>query len=193
MAAWIVLEGRSVNLPAPLPTCSPRASSSTPDARIRWLVDHFYSEVVRAARQFGISGTDAEDVAQRVFLLASRKLDQILPGSERAFLFGTAIRVAGDVRRSAVVRREIVHEEIDPSQTGANTDSIVDQLKAREMLDQLIESMPEDLRPVFILYEMEEMTAAQISSALNLPAGTVASRLRRSREWFQRAVTSLTG
>jgi len=48
-----------------------------------------------------------------------------------------------------------------------------------------------DLRTVFVLYELEEMTMAEIATTLELPPGTVASRLRRGREAFQTAVARL--
>jgi RNA polymerase sigma-70 factor (ECF subfamily) len=43
-----------------------------------------------------------------------------------------------------------------------------------------------DLRAVFVLFELEEMPTAEIAEALELPTGTVASRLRRAREEFRR-------
>ncbi|MGC4070580.1 MAG: sigma factor-like helix-turn-helix DNA-binding protein [Polyangiaceae bacterium] len=51
--------------------------------------------------------------------------------------------------------------------------------------------MPEELRAVFALYELEEVTMAKIAQLLDIPPGTVASRLRRAREWFTRAVSEL--
>jgi RNA polymerase sigma-70 factor (ECF subfamily) len=53
------------------------------------------------------------------------------------------------------------------------------------VLDALLEAMPFDLRSVFVLYEIEEMTMADIARTLGVPAGTVASRLRRARETFE--------
>jgi RNA polymerase sigma-70 factor (ECF subfamily) len=47
-----------------------------------------------------------------------------------------------------------------------------------------------DLRTVFILYEVEEMTMAEIATVLQIPPGTVASRLRRAREDFLARVRS---
>jgi RNA polymerase sigma-70 factor (ECF subfamily) len=157
------------------------------DSRVSKLVECYYEDVLRTARKFGVSANDVEDVAQKVFILASRKLNQIELGSERSFLYGTTIRVAGDLVRSAVVRREIAQDDIDPIQTGHNLDSIVDQFHARAALDHLLSTMPDELRSVFVLYEVEELTMAQISELLRLPTGTVASRLRRSREWFAEA------
>jgi RNA polymerase sigma-70 factor (ECF subfamily) len=43
-----------------------------------------------------------------------------------------------------------------------------------------------ELRAVFVLYELEDFTMAEIARTLELPPGTVASRLRRARETFER-------
>jgi RNA polymerase sigma-70 factor (ECF subfamily) len=48
--------------------------------------------------------------------------------------------------------------------------------------------LPDDTRPVFVLYELEGLTMDEIAACLEVPAGTVASRLRRAREAFQAAV-----
>jgi RNA polymerase sigma-70 factor (ECF subfamily) len=45
--------------------------------------------------------------------------------------------------------------------------------------------MPIELRVVFVLFELEEMTTAEIATLLEIPSGTVASRLRRARETFE--------
>jgi RNA polymerase sigma-70 factor (ECF subfamily) len=45
--------------------------------------------------------------------------------------------------------------------------------------------MPIDLRTVFVLFEIEEITMAEIAALTGLPSGTVASRLRRAREEFR--------
>jgi RNA polymerase sigma-70 factor (ECF subfamily) len=51
--------------------------------------------------------------------------------------------------------------------------------------------MPSELRAVFTLYEIEEMTMIEIAQVLDLPQGTVASRLRRAREQFEARVDRL--
>jgi RNA polymerase sigma-70 factor (ECF subfamily) len=48
--------------------------------------------------------------------------------------------------------------------------------------------MPVELRLVFVLYEIEEMTTPAIAAAIGVPVGTVASRLRRARESFRAIV-----
>jgi RNA polymerase sigma-70 factor (ECF subfamily) len=49
--------------------------------------------------------------------------------------------------------------------------------------------MPDDLREVFVLFEIEEISIQDIAVTLDIPIGTVGSRLRRARQAFQQAVT----
>jgi RNA polymerase sigma-70 factor (ECF subfamily) len=52
--------------------------------------------------------------------------------------------------------------------------------------------MPMNLRQVFVLFELEELTTAEISSVLNVPKGTASSRLRRAREVFREIVLRIS-
>src|SRR5262245_28116714 len=73
--------------------CEPtldRRSSSSPDAdarsvRLRALMDRHFDFVWRSARRLGLAPADADDVAQDVFIVAARRLDEIDPDRERAF------------------------------------------------------------------------------------------------------------
>jgi RNA polymerase sigma-70 factor (ECF subfamily) len=51
--------------------------------------------------------------------------------------------------------------------------------------------MPEELRVVFVLYELEELSTPEIAELCELPLGTAASRLRRAREDFEQRVARL--
>jgi RNA polymerase sigma-70 factor (ECF subfamily) len=52
--------------------------------------------------------------------------------------------------------------------------------------------LPMDLRAVFVLFELEELTMMEIATMSDIPPGTVASRLRRARQAFQEAVRTMT-
>ena len=54
----------------------------------------------RLLRRLGVSREKADDASQNVFLVATERVDSIKLGSERAFLFGTALRVARSQHRS---------------------------------------------------------------------------------------------
>src|SRR5438552_2214196 len=70
------------------------------EARLRLLMAAHFDFVWRSLRRLGLLDAEADDGAQEVFLVASRKLAQINTGSERQFLFATAVRVASTRRRS---------------------------------------------------------------------------------------------
>jgi len=134
----------------------------------------------------GLTEAEADDAAQQVFIVASKRLADILPGRERAFLFTTAIHLGRKSMRSRARRREDGDDAlVERRDSVPGMEDLLDQKRARELLDDLLDSMGEDLRIVFVLYEIEELTMAEIAALLELPPGTVASRLRRARAEFQ--------
>jgi RNA polymerase sigma-70 factor, ECF subfamily len=171
---------------AEVESADPPLGGGNPDLRCRVLVELHLRFIWRALRRLGIPNTELPDASQQVFTIAARKIAAIREGSERAFLYQTAVRVASDLRRSLRRRREDGDETLDDhADEGDGPDELADRARARAMLDAALGRMPMDLRSVFVLFELEEITMAEIASLLQLPMGTVASRLRRARELFQ--------
>jgi RNA polymerase sigma-70 factor, ECF subfamily len=157
------------------------------------LVRAEFRYIWRLLRRLGLSATDADDAAQQVFLAASSRFADMLPGRERAFLYGTALNVASKWRRAA--RRE--HGDADGPEdpmvdSSEPADELVDRRRARETLDDILALMPLELRAVLVLYEIEGQTAAEIAEITGLARGTVASRLRRAREEFSEHVKRIS-
>ena len=104
-------------------------------------------------------------------------------------MFGCAQNEAAHFRRGLARKREVsdnlVPERSDPTE---QPDQLIEQKRYREMLDCILERIDPACRSVFVLYSIEEMTMAEIASLLELPPGTVASRLRRARELFKAEV-----
>ena len=170
----------------------PGQCSRSANARLRALVAEHFDFIWRSMRRIGVPSTDVDDCVQQVFWVAARKLTLIDEGSERAFLFSTALRVASDARRTRTRRREVPEEDNDQYCDPAPApDELVDQRRARVMLEEVLSAMPMDLRAVFVLFELEEMSTNAISALLEIPGGTVASRLRRAREEFHGLVGRL--
>lgn len=159
--------------------------SATQVARIKRIVVEHHSFVWRSLVRLGVPRADAEDAVQQVFMVTTRRIDDIAHESERSFLYGVAIRVASRSRRTHARRREVLGdagpERVD---TAARPDDLIDRAEARRLLDEILESMPLDLRVVFTLFELEQITMADIAALIEVPQGTVASRLRRAREHF---------
>ena len=172
---------------AGLPTESDRAAAAA--SRLRAIVDQHYSFLWRTLRYLGIPDDVIDDCAQQVLCILARRLADVVPGAEMSFLFSTAVRVASEARRAARRRRAIPVENIDAFfAPGATPEEILDERRAHEVLRKVLEAIPIDLRVVFVLFEIEELTHAEIASLLGLAQGTVASRLRRGREKFRALV-----
>jgi RNA polymerase sigma-70 factor (ECF subfamily) len=150
-----------------------------------------YDFVWRTLRRMGVNERDVMDASQRVFLIAHRGLPQFHGRSTlKTWLCGIALRVASDYRRSAVSRREVLVAELP---VGASYEP--DQLRRLEerervvALDSILSRLPIEQRTVFVLFELEEMSGEQIAELLEVPEGTVRSRLRLARRAFSKLLT----
>jgi RNA polymerase sigma-70 factor (ECF subfamily) len=180
------------------PPAVPRDSSEPPpprdDTRIAALVHAHFELVWRVLRRVGLPPVACDDAAQQVFLVASRRLEEIAVGAERSFLVQTALRVGADARRAAARKREDadggegIAAMADPD---GDVEAIIDRKRARAALDQIVGAMDEELRAVFVLFEIEGLAMREISELLGVAHGTVASRLRRARDEFNEAVKRL--
>jgi len=186
-----VLDGRG-EVPAAAEAGKVRRRAETA-ARTARLLGEWFDLVWRVLVRFGVPPDSAEDAAQEVFLIASNKLDEIEPEAERRFLYAVAVRVAANSRRALGTRREVALEPFERvlASSGSEPDVLVEQKRAREVLERVLDSMPEELRTVFVLFELEELTGPEVAEVLGVPLGTTASRLRRAREHFQAAIARL--
>src|SRR6185503_17266263 len=143
--------------------------------------------VWRTLRRRGLTPDAAADATQQTFLVAAERLADIHLDSERAFLVGTALRVARSLGRKIV--RWQLDEDMD--QRTAEGPSALDGQTAIELCDFALSKVDPDLAEVFVLYELEELSSPEIAALLEIPLGTVASRLRRAREQFRAVVRRL--
>jgi RNA polymerase sigma-70 factor (ECF subfamily) len=154
------------------------------DARVRAVVDAHHDALWRFLRRMGVPEAHVEDAVQQVLLVFARRAADVDEGSERPFLFSTAHRVASDVRRKALRDREVVDGEalLQHADPAPDAEGQLGDKELRRCLDRVLDGLAPDLRAVFVLAEIEEMTMAEVSQLLSIPPGTVASRLRRARE-----------
>ena len=152
-----------------------------------------YRLVWRLLRRLGVRADGIEDAAQQVFLIVAERLPEIREGSERSFIYGTALRIATGYRRRR--ERERLGCALDEGFQSPlpNPAELTDQRRAREVLDWVLARMHDDLRTVFVLFEIEGFTTAEIAGLVGVPQGTTASRLRRARESFRRLVRRAVG
>jgi RNA polymerase sigma-70 factor (ECF subfamily) len=157
--------------------------------------DQHFEFVWRTLRRLGVPEADLPDVSQEVFLVVHRRLaDFVERAKVTTWLFRIAARAARDRRRTAHVRREIALEEpvqtaVDPS---ADPSRDLERADQRALLKQALASLDEDQREVFVAFELEGLTGDAIAAALEIPLGTVYSRLRLGRARFRQSVARLS-
>jgi RNA polymerase sigma-70 factor (ECF subfamily) len=158
-------------------------------------MEEHFEFIWRSLRRLGVSTPSLDDATQQVFWTASRKLDTILPGRERSFLFAIALRVASDARRVATRQRQremLVPEQGESAAHPApGADELLDRKRARALLDEFLDGLSLEVRTAFVLFEAEGMTVPEIADLVEAPLGTVASRLRLAREQFRIMVERL--
>jgi RNA polymerase sigma-70 factor (ECF subfamily) len=146
--------------------------------------------VWRTLRRLGLGPEPAADATQQAFLIAAERLDDIRQGSERAFLFGTALRLARTAYRTS--RRWQLEDDMDHrADAGSRLEELVDRRRAVEVADRVLAQMDPTLLTVFVLFEIEGLSTPEIAELVGVPLGTAASRLRRAREAFRAAASRL--
>jgi RNA polymerase sigma-70 factor, ECF subfamily len=165
----------------------PRAAR---EARMGAMVAAHFDAVWRALKRLGVPPGGVDDAAQEVFIVADRKLAEIEVGRERGYLMGVAVRVASDARRAARRRGEIPIDAAseaggDIAAGGGSVEAALDQRRLRDALATLLARMPDEMRETFVLFEIEELNASEVAAALGIPVGTVASRVRRARDFIR--------
>ncbi len=136
----------------------------------------------------GLGGAEAEEAAQEVLAIAARRIEHC--PSEQAvlpWLFQITRRVVANVRRGAWFRRfwhkglDEAAAEISPALEQASTADQELELSVRACLRRL----PQKQREMLILADLEGRTRDEVAALLDIPAGTVASRLAAAREAFR--------
>lgn len=142
-----------------------------------------FALVWRSLRRFGVPFEQLEDAAQEVFLVWHRRQHEFRGDARVAtFLYGIARRVAADLRRGTrrAERRDeaLVHAA---SEAGCDVEEALAHRQAVETFERAVRELPEKLREVYVLSEVEGWTAQQIGAAIGASPNTVSSRLRLAR------------
>jgi RNA polymerase sigma-70 factor (ECF subfamily) len=168
---------------------APDSSQTTPMDRLGRMFSDHHDFVLRYVQRFGLSVDHADDAAAEAFLVAAERLDDIKLGSERAFLFGTALRVAQKLRRTE--RRWVPDGDMDDRfGRSATPETLAAERRAVELASDVVSTMDLGARSAFVLFEFDGRTARQIAEEAGVPLGTVASRLRRARHALKEALTA---
>lgn len=162
--------------------------------QFREIYDQYFEFVYRGARRLGVHPRSLDDAAQDVFLVVHRKLGDFEGRSSiKTWLYGITRRVAKDYRRRAGRKEKglvstdgPIGNQLTSSQNSPDENAA--RRQAAATLEAILANLDDARREVFVLAEMEQMTAPEIAEALSLNLNTTYSRLRTARAEFEKAV-----
>jgi len=172
-------------------------SLSTPAAFER-LMRQYNQRLFRVARSILRDDADAEDALQDAYVQAYRKLDEFR-GEAELSTWLTRIVINQALMRARKRKRDQVIVPFETRAGSAPELEVADDMaespsdaamrgEMRKVLEQRIDELPEAFRTVFVMREVEEMTARETADALGIPEATVRTRLFRARALLREAL-----
>ncbi len=153
------------------------------------LVESYYSSLYRFAYSLSGNEADAWDLTQQVFIRWAEKGDMLRDKSKvKSWLFTTLYREF--LRWKRKNRKLYSMEELAPAAEGTTVASeAVDRTDASVLMDTLTQ-IDETYRTPLSLFYLEDMTYREIADVLEVPTGTVMSRLSRGKEQLRQRLSS---
>jgi RNA polymerase sigma-70 factor (ECF subfamily) len=172
---------------ADAPTAAPARPQDVP---FETVYDAHFPFVWRSVLRLGVPPAQADDVVQEVFVVAYRRLADFEGRSSlKTWLYGIALRVVRAHR--ARWRRAGATQVFDAEQVrapdAARPDERAQNAEAARLVAALLDGLDDDQREVFVLAELDELSAPEIAEILGVKLNTVYSRLRLARAAFGEA------
>lgn len=163
-----------------------RAQRGESDARTA-LIEQWLPVVIGWCTRLGGPRVDAEEAAHDVLMVMLRRVDQVYDADRfAAWLFGITRRTVAQHRRRAWYRRWVPGASIDRADHADGPARLYDVSETASAVQDLLEKLPIMEREVLVLCLLEERTDREVSLMLDIPVGTVKSRLHRARDHFMR-------
>lgn len=159
-------------------------------ATIEYLVLEHSQTVFKVAYSIVRNHADAEDVAQETFLKAVKHghLDEI--ENHKAWLVKIAWRLAID--RAKRLPSEPLDDILQTLHSSdVPLEDAIDEQQRSLLMRRLIDALPGDLREVVVLSTVEEMTSADVASAMGIPEGSVRTRMMRARQMMKQKLAAM--
>jgi len=159
------------------------ASAAVPVPEFAEVFKAYSGFVWRVLLRLGVAESDVDDVAQEVFLGIHRNLSSFEGRCAlRTWVYGICHRRAIDYRRRAMARPEVATDEPPDVGSEGGQEEGMDLGLARERLKQLLESLDDEKRSVFVLFEVEGIPMEEVAEIVGCPLQTAYSRLYAARK-----------
>ncbi len=149
------------------------------DRQFEALYEQYANDVLRVSYFYLGDRQQAEDVTQDVFVRLLTNAPDLEPGKEKAWLLKVALNRCRDIWRAAWVKRVVLGSpalELTPA-----PDQMDDRLEKQELM-AAIRRLPVDFRDTILLHYYQGYSITEIADMLNVPEGTISSRLSRGRK-----------
>ena len=143
-------------------------------------------------QRLGIQPSDLDDVAQDVFVIVHKRLRTFDRRSRvTTWLFGICMRVAANYRRRRRWTFEVLSGGADdqPAGTLVAADDILVRREQREVAERALNKLEVAKRATFVMFEIESLSCLEIAELMNVPVGTVYSRLHSARRQLEKALS----
>jgi RNA polymerase sigma-70 factor (ECF subfamily) len=171
----------------------PAAPAAEPAAlEVRTIYREHGRFVWLSLQRLGIHPADLDDIAQDVFMIVHRRLDTF---DRRAristWLFGICMRVAANYRRRRRWTREVLSGGLEDERPATLTaaDDILVRREQRELAERALNRLEVAKRATFVMFEIESLSCHEIAELMNVPIGTVYSRLHSARRQLEKNLT----
>lgn len=157
---------------------------------IERVVSELYAPVYRFALVLAQSETEAADLTQETFLILCRQYEQVRePDKIRSWLFTTLRRLFFRTLRRRQLHPEV---EINPQNQEATVEPTGPQAVDAGAILSAASELEENHRIVLELFYIADLSYKEISCTLQIPIGTVMSRLARAKERLRGALTEMS-
>ncbi|MBV8758890.1 MAG: RNA polymerase sigma factor [Deltaproteobacteria bacterium] len=153
------------------------------------LFDRHHEAIYRLiSRLLRTDASEIDDLVQQTFLAAWRAAKKFSSrGAVRSYLFGIAANTVRHHIRSSVRRRAAL-ADIPPPPAAHPPDAATARAQELHRLAIALEQLPDDLRIVYVMCELEEVPGVEAARALGLRAGTLGRRLHEARRALREAI-----
>jgi RNA polymerase sigma-70 factor (ECF subfamily) len=163
------------------------------------LMRRYNGRLFRVARAILKDDAEAEDALQDAYLDAYRNIGQFRGDAQLATWLVRIVANRALMRLRKQKREQVVVSMDDPDGTEAGVLQFPDRssesptdatlrAEARRLLERRIDELPVSFRTVFVLREVEDLSAEEVSACLGIPQATVRTRLFRARALLREAL-----
>ena len=145
-----------------------------------------------------VTGAYNEDIEQEVYIKTWRNMQNYQEqGKFRQWLSTLTANVCRDYFRSRAVRErasEVTDEEVlNNIADNCSQEEVIDAKKRQKIILKAVDDLPSKMRKVVVLHEFEDMPLEKIAEKLDVPLGTVKSRLFNARKILSEKLYFLKG